>query len=71
LLGRAIRACLDDDVPEIRALGRTVRKWWTEILNHHRTGASNGPTEGMNLCVKKSKPHPQFAGLVSAKIERG
>jgi hypothetical protein len=24
-------------------------------LNHHRTGASNGPTEGMNLCIKKAK----------------
>jgi transposase len=55
LLGRAIRACLHDDVPEIQSLGRTLRKWWTEILNHHRTGASNGPTEGMNLCIKKVK----------------
>jgi transposase len=55
LLGRAIRACLADDVPEIQALGRTLQKWWTEILNHHRTGASNGPTEGMNLCIKKVK----------------
>ena len=26
-----------------------------EILNHHRTGASNGPTEGLNLCVKRIK----------------
>jgi len=55
LLGRAVRACLDDDVPEIQSLGRTLSKWWTEILNHHRTGASNGPTEGMNLCIKKVK----------------
>jgi transposase len=55
LLGRAIRACLDDDVPEIQALGRILQKWRTEILNHHRTGASNGPTEGMNLCIKKVK----------------
>jgi transposase len=55
LLGRTIRACLADDVPEVQALGRTLRKWWTEILNHHRTGASNGPTEGLNLCIKKVK----------------
>ena len=55
LLGRTIRACLDDDVPELRSLGQTLRKWWTEILNHHRTGASNGPTEGLNLCIKKVK----------------
>lgn len=55
LLGRAIRACICDPVPEIKTLGRTLLKWRTEILNHHRTGASNGPTEGLNLCVKKVK----------------
>jgi transposase len=55
LLGRATQACLADEVPEIQSLGRTLRKWWTEILNHHRTSASNGPTEAMNLCVKKVK----------------
>lgn len=55
MLGRAIKACRDDHVPEIRSLGRTLSKWWTEILNHHRTGASNGPTEAMNLQVKKIK----------------
>lgn len=22
-------------------------RWPTEILNHHRTGAANGPTEGL------------------------
>jgi hypothetical protein len=38
-----------------RALGRTLARWRTEILNHHRTGASNGPTEGLNLLVKKVK----------------
>jgi hypothetical protein len=27
----------------------------TEILNHHTTGACNGPTEGLNLLVKKVK----------------
>ena len=27
----------------------------TEILAHHHTGARNGPTEGLNLCVKKVK----------------
>ncbi len=40
---------------EIRSLGDTLERWRTEILNHHRTGASNGPTEGLNLCVKKVK----------------
>ena len=55
MLGRAAKACRQDPVPEIRSLGRTLSKWWTEILNHHRTGASNGPTEAMNLQVKKIK----------------
>jgi transposase len=55
LLDKTIRGCLTDDVPEIASLGRTLRAWRTEILAHHRTGASNGPTEGLNLCVKKVK----------------
>jgi len=54
-LAKATTACLADEVPEIQTLGRTLQKWRDEILNHHRTGASNGPTEGMNLCIKKVK----------------
>lgn len=55
LLDKAIQGCADDPVPEIQSLGRTLAAWRTEILNHHHTGASNGPTEGLNLCVKKVK----------------
>ena len=55
LLDKTIPGCLADDVPEIQSLGRTLRSWRTEILAHHETGASNGPTEGLNLCVKKVK----------------
>ena len=55
LLNKAIIGCTNDDVPEIQSLGRTLRAWRTEILAHHHTGASNGPTEGLNLCVKKVK----------------
>jgi len=55
LLEKAITGCLDDEVPEIVTLGRTLERWRTEILNHHRTGASNGPTEGQNFCVKAVK----------------
>ena len=55
LLRKAIVGCKGDEVPEIRSLGDTLERWSTEILNHHRTGASNGPTEGMNLCVKRIK----------------
>jgi transposase len=55
LLDKAIAGCTNDDVAEITSLGRTLRAWRTEILAHHTTGASNGPTEGLNLCVKKVK----------------
>jgi transposase len=55
LLDKAIAGCQADEVDEIRSLGATLKRWRTEILNHHRTGASNGPTEGLNLCVKKVK----------------
>ena len=44
-----------DVVPEIRSLGATLARWRTEILAHHTTGASNGPTEGLNLLVKEVK----------------
>jgi len=55
LLDRAVNACISDSVPEIQKLGKTLTKWATEILNHHRTGASNGPSEGLNLLIKKIK----------------
>lgn len=55
LIDKAIAGCADDEVDEIQSLGRTLASWRTEILEHHNTGASNGPTEGLNLCVKKVK----------------
>jgi transposase len=55
LLDKAILGCGEDPVPEIQALGRTLAAWRNEILAHHHTGASNGPTEGLNLLVKKVK----------------
>ncbi len=55
LLDKAIVGCRTDDVEEIRSLGETLARWRKEILNHHRTGASNGPTEGLNFCVKQVK----------------
>jgi transposase len=55
LLGAAISGCAADEVPEIRTLARTLSRWREEILNHHHTGASNGPTEGTNFCAKQVK----------------
>jgi transposase len=43
-------------VLELSRLARTVRAWQTEILAWHRTaGCSNGPTEAVNLLIKKVK----------------
>ncbi|MCA1674579.1 MAG: transposase, partial [Actinobacteria bacterium] len=44
LLDKAIAGCAADEVQEIRSLGNTLSSWRSEILAHHRTGASNGPT---------------------------
>jgi transposase len=43
-------------VVELSRLARTVRAWEAEILAWHATGGcSNGPTEAVNLLVKKVK----------------
>jgi transposase len=43
-------------VPELSRLTRTVRAWEAEILTWHATGGcSNGPTEAVNLLIKKVK----------------
>jgi transposase len=55
LLDKTIAGCLADDVPEIVSLGHMLKSWRSEILAYHTTGASNGPTEGLNLGVKKVK----------------
>lgn len=55
LLDKTITGCLADPVAEIRALGKTLQRWRTEILAHHHTAASNGPTESLNLLVKEVK----------------
>ena len=48
--------CADADVPELRRLARTIDTWRDELLAYFDTGGvSNGPTEAMNLLVKKIK----------------
>jgi transposase len=43
-------------VPELSRLARTVRAWEAEIVAFHVTGGcSNGPTEALNLLIKKVK----------------
>ena len=56
LLDNVIAARFEEErIQELRRLGRTLKAWRSEILAHHATGASNGPTEGMNLIVKQVK----------------
>jgi transposase len=47
--------CAAVDIVELERLAKTVRRWEHEILGWHRTGLSNGPTEAMNLLIKKIK----------------
>jgi transposase len=55
-LDRFYRWCDGVGVPELSRLARTVRAWEAEILAFHATGGcSNGPTEAVDLLVKKVK----------------
>jgi Transposase len=55
-LERFYRWCDGVGVPELSRLARTVRAWEAEILAFHSTqGCSNGPTEAINLLIKKVK----------------
>jgi transposase len=55
-LGRFYRWADGVGVPELSRLARTVRAWEAEILAWHATGGcSNGPTEAVNLLIKKVK----------------
>ena len=49
------RHCRDAEVLELARLSKTMRRREHEILGWHRTGMSNGPTEAMNLLIKKVK----------------
>jgi transposase len=41
--------------PEIRRLGRTLRRWAPQIAAWHSSHASNGPTEAINNLAKRIK----------------
>jgi transposase len=48
--------CADADVPELLRLARTIDAWRPELLAYFDTGGvSNGPTEAVNLLIKKIK----------------
>jgi hypothetical protein len=50
------QACAAPGVPELERLGRTISAWEDQLLAYFRTGGvSNGPTEAVNLLVKRIK----------------
>ena len=49
-------ACADTDVPELHRLGRTIAAWEDQLLAYFTTGGVwNGPTEAVNLLIKRIK----------------
>lgn len=48
--------CADSSIPELHRLARTITAWQNQLLAYFTTGrASNGPTEAVNLLVKRIK----------------
>lgn len=45
----------DAEVAEVTRLAKTIAAWEDEVLAYHHERLSNGPTEAMNLLVKKIK----------------
>ncbi len=54
-LGVFHQHCRRAEVRELTRLSRTVRRWQPQILGWHATALTNGPTEAVNLLVKKVK----------------
>ncbi len=47
--------CRRAEVRELTRLSRTIRRWQPQVLAWHATALTNGPTEAVNLLVKKVK----------------
>lgn len=55
-LHRFYVAAADAGSPEIERLARTIESWQSQLLAYFTTGgASNGPTEAVNLLIKRIK----------------
>jgi transposase len=55
-LYRWLAYCADANIPELSRLARTIDSWRPELLAYFDTGGvSNGPTEAINLLIKKIK----------------
>lgn len=56
LLYQLLTHCADGGVPELPRLARTLDAWRGELLaRFNHPGVSNGPTEAVNLLIKKIK----------------
>lgn len=54
LTGFYLHCAAADHIPELVTLATTIAAWENEILAYHHTGgASNGPTEAVNLLIEK------------------
>jgi transposase len=70
-LYRWLAYCADAAVPELTRLARTIDSWRGELLAYFDTNRiSNGPTEAINLLIKKIKRvsvnRPSVAGRAEA-----
>ncbi len=45
----------DSCPPEVRSLGRTLRRWHDQVVAWHTAPVSNGPTEAANNLIKRIK----------------
>jgi transposase len=55
-LQRFYWACADSDIPELHRLARTISAWENQLLAYFTTDrTSNGPTEAVNLLIKRIK----------------
>jgi transposase len=55
-LYRWLGYCADSKIPELIRLATTINSWRNELLAYFTTGGiSNGPTEAINLLIKKIK----------------
>jgi len=51
-----LQRCVFSDIPELHRLARTLDAWREELLAYFTTGGvSNGPTEAINLLIKRIK----------------
>ena len=41
--------------PAVNRLGRRIARWATQITNWHHSAVTNGPTEGLNNLIKRTK----------------